>query len=142
MQRLGNVAPSGGPHYTLADTSLGSYHIPKNTVVFPNLEAVHLDPKCWENPEEFNLYRHTNADGKLITDQGNWLPFGAGRRVCPGESLAKVELVLFSIIMLQNYSFVPGEGKETPAMKGKVRFLSKCPLSFVVSAVKRQETSR
>ena len=141
MQRVGNVFPTGGRHYTLADTSPTGYHIPKNTVVFPNLEAVHLDPECWENPEEFNLYRHIDVDGKLITVQGNWLPFGAGRRVCPGESLVKVELVLFLSIMLQNYSFVPGEGQATQPTKGKVGFVIKGPLPFVVSAIKRREAS-
>ena len=87
----------GIPHYTITDTSLAGYHIPKNTIVFPNLEALHLDPKCWENPEEFNPHRHIDADGKLITDQGNWLPFGAGRRGCPGESFPKIgDYIIFN----------------------------------------------
>ena len=67
------------------------------------------------------------------------MPFGTGRRVCPGESLAKAELVLFLSIMLQNYSFVPGKGQENPPMKGRAGFFTMSPLPFVVSAVKRQE---
>ena len=129
----------GIPHYTIIDTSLAGYHIPKNTIVFPNLEALHLDPKCWENPEEFNPHRHIGADGKLITDQGNLLPFGAGRRGCPGESIAKLEIVLFLSIILQSFSFLPGEGQETPLLKGRCGLLNKKPFPYVVSAIKRQK---
>ena len=136
VQRLANIAEQALPHYTLTDTTLCGYRVPKDTVVLPNLEAVHLDPECWENPEDFNPYRHIDTDGKLITGQGNWLPFSAGRRVCAGESLAKVELFLFLSIILQRYTFVPEEGKEPPSLKGHVSF-TKSPLPYTVCAVKR-----
>ena len=90
--RLGNVAETALPHYTLKDTSLAGYRVPKDTVVLVNLMNVHLDPNCWENPNSFNPRRHIDADGQLITNSGNFLPFSAGRRVCAGESLAKVRL--------------------------------------------------
>ena len=90
--RLGNVAEAALPHYTLKDTSLAGYRVPKDTVVLVNLMNVHLDPNCWENPNSFNPRRHIDADGQLITNSGNFLPFSAGRRVCAGESLAKVRL--------------------------------------------------
>ena len=136
VQRLGNIADQALPHYTLTDTTLCGYRVPKDTVVLPSLEAVHLDPECWENPEDFNPYRHIDTDGKLITNQGNWLPFSAGRRVCAGESLAKVELFLFLSIMLQRYTFVPEEGKEPPSLKGCV-IGTQAPLPYTVVAVER-----
>ena len=88
--RLGNVGESTIPHYTLKDTSLAGYRVPKDTVVLANLMNVHLDPNCWENPNSFNPPRHIDADGQVITNSGNFLPFSAGRRVCAGEALAKV----------------------------------------------------
>ena len=88
--RLSNVAEQTLPHYTVKDTSLGGYRVPKDTVVFVNLMNIHQDPSCWENPNSFNPRRHIDAHGQLITNSGNFLPFSAGRRVCPGESLAKV----------------------------------------------------
>ena len=89
--RLGNVAEVALPHYTLKDTSLGKYRVPKDTVVMVNLRCIHEDPSCWENPETFNPCRHIDSDGNLITNSGNFLPFSAGRRVCAGEALAKVK---------------------------------------------------
>ena len=88
--RLGNVTEAAIPHYTMKDTSLAGYRVPKDTVVLVNLMNVHLDPNCWENPDSFNPRRHIDADGQLITNSGNFLPFSAGRRVCAGEALAKV----------------------------------------------------
>lgn len=90
--RLGNVAELAIPHYTLKDTSLGKYSVPKDTVVMVNLRHVHEDPSCWENPQVFNPRRHIDSDGNLITNSGNFLPFSAGRRVCAGEALAKVKM--------------------------------------------------
>ena len=91
-QRLGNVGEITLPHYTLKDTTLAGYRVPKDTVVVPVLMAVHLDPSCWENPTTFNPRRHIDADGQVITNSGNFLPFSAGRRVCAGEALAKVRV--------------------------------------------------
>ena len=91
--RLGNVAEATLPHYTLKDTTLAGYRVPKDTVVFVNLMCVHQDPNCWENPTSFNPHRHIDASGQLITNSGDFLPFSAGRRVCPGEALAKVRML-------------------------------------------------
>ena len=88
--RLGNVADTTIPHCTLKDTKLAGYRVPKDTVVFVSLQAIHEDPNCWEDPLTFNPHRHLDSDGHLITNSGNFLPFSAGRRVCAGETLAKV----------------------------------------------------
>ena len=88
--RVGNVGPLLLPHVTIVDTTLRGYRVPKGTFVFANTETVHLDPKCWEDPLVFNPYRHIDKDGKLITSQSNFYPFGAGRRVCAGEVWLKL----------------------------------------------------
>ena len=100
--RLGNVAEAAIPHYTLKDTTLAGYRVPKDTVVVPNLMAVHLDPSCWENPTTFNPRRHIDDDGQVITNSGNFLPFSAGRRVCAGEALAKVRLNINFVLTQHN----------------------------------------
>ena len=96
--RLGNVAETTIPHYTMKDTSLAGYRVPKDTVVLANLMNVHLDSSCWENRNSFDPRRHIDADGQLITNSGNFLPFSAGRRVCAGEALAKVRLEIYAVI--------------------------------------------
>ncbi|KAL9969841.1 hypothetical protein ACROYT_G022108 [Oculina patagonica] len=135
--RLGNVGPLLLPHVTLTDTTLCGYRVPKGTIVFANTESVHLDPKCWENPTEFNPYRHIDKDGKLITNQGNFYPFGAGRRVCAGEALAKVKLFLFVSWLFHKFTFVPEEDGRPPNLKG-VFSITQFPAPYKIRAVKRK----
>ena len=131
--RVGNVLPFAVPHLTLTDTTLCGYRVPKGTIVFADIQSVHLDPKCWEDPSVFNPYRHIDTDGKLITNQGNFYPFGAGRRVCAGESLAKVELFLFISWLCHNFTFIPDQG-HPPRVKGAV---INFPVRYKIRAIKR-----
>ena len=89
VQRLANVGEVV-PHYTIKDTSLAGYRVPKDTVVMVYLCCVHNDPNCWENPMKFDMHRHIDSNGQLVTNSRNFVPFSAGRRGCAGESLAKV----------------------------------------------------
>ena len=134
--RLGNTVPLAPPHVALADTTLCGYRIPKSTVVFADMQSVHLDPKCWENPTVFNPYRHIDDDSKLITNQVNFYPFGAGRRVCPGEALARVELFLFVSWMLHKFTFVSEEDSFPPELKG-ICSGTQFPVPYKIRAIKR-----
>ena len=116
--RVGNVVPLALPHVTLTETTMCGYRVPKDTIVFADTESVHLDPKCWDDPTVFNPYRHIDENGNLITNQGNFFPFGAGRRFCAGEPLAKVKLFLFVSWMLQKFTFVAEEEGQPPELKG------------------------
>ena len=52
VQRLGNIADSV-PHKAMKDTTLCGYRIPKDTTMMIDFVALHFDPSCWENPQEF-----------------------------------------------------------------------------------------
>lgn len=134
--RLGNVVPQALPHRVVEDTSLCDYRVTKDTIVYPDTEAVHLDPECWKNPNLFNPYRHIGEEGNLITNQGNFYPFGAERRVCPGETLAQLQMFVFLPWMLHKFTFLPEEGKEPPQIKHR-RALSQYPAPFKIRAIKR-----
>ena len=135
--RVGNVVPQAVPHCTLRDTVLCGYRVPKGTITFVDLEAVHLDPQCWENPRVFNPYRHIDKQGKLITDKGNFFPFGAGRRTCAGEPFAKMELFVFLSRMLHKFTFVPEEGQDPLQLKPLIS-LVQYPAPYKIRAVKRK----
>ena len=134
--RVGNVGPLLLPHVTTIDTTLCGYRVPKDTIVFPDTESVHLDPKCWEYPTLFNPYRHIDANGKLMTNQGNFYPFGAGRRVCAGETLAKIELYLFVSWLCYNFTFVPEIDGHPPSLKG-ILSITQFPAPYKIRAIKR-----
>ena len=132
--RVGNIIPLAVPHVTIADTTLCGYRVPKSTFVFANTESVHMDPKCWEDPTVFNPYRHIDTDGQLIPKPNNFFPFGAGRRVCAGESLGRVELFLFVSWLLQNFTFVAEEGYRLEVKASLVQF----PVRYKIRAIKRK----
>ena len=131
--KAGNTVPLALPHVTITDTTLCGYRVPKDTIVFANTESVHLDPKCWEDPAVFNPYRHIDTDGRLVTNQGNFFPFGAGRWVCAGKALAKVELFLFVLWPFHKFTFVPEEGYPPKVEGALIHF----PSPYKVCAIKR-----
>ncbi|XP_057781316.1 6,7,8-trihydroxycoumarin synthase-like [Salvia miltiorrhiza] len=88
------------PRETIERCTLEGYQIQPKTMVFVNAWAIARDPEYWENPDEFVPERFLNSvKGKDF----EFLPFGAGRRICPGMAmgLLNVELTLANLL----YSF-------------------------------------
>lgn len=132
--RVGNLVPFAVPHVAIEDTTVRGYRVPKGTIVFPNTEAVHMDPNCWEDPTVFNPYRHIDENGKLIANPDNFFPFGAGRRVCAGEALAKIELFLITAILFHRFTFVAEEGYHLQMKGATVQF----PVRYKIRAIDRK----
>ncbi|XP_068605728.1 cytochrome P450 2K1-like [Brachionichthys hirsutus] len=109
IHRFANIIPMAVPHRTSRDVTFQGYFIKKGTTVFPLLTSVLFDESEWENPHTFNPSRFLDKDGKLIRKDA-FLPFSAGRRVCLGEGLARMELFLFLTSLLQQFRFTPPPG--------------------------------
>ncbi|XP_008238686.1 PREDICTED: cytochrome P450 81E8-like [Prunus mume] len=94
--RLCPAAPLLVPHLSSEDCIIGGFDVPRDTMVLINAWALHRDPGLWDDPESFMPERFESGDNfshKL-------LPFGLGRRSCPGVGLAQrvVGLTLGSLI--------------------------------------------
>ncbi|KAF3442606.1 hypothetical protein FNV43_RR16522 [Rhamnella rubrinervis] len=78
------------------ECTINGYHIPAKTRLFVNVWSIGRDPNHWENPLEFRPERFTGEEGIIrkrdqldVRGQNfQYLPFGSGRRSCPGASLA------------------------------------------------------
>ncbi|NWX34182.1 CP2K1 protein, partial [Notiomystis cincta] len=109
IQRFANILPLDLPHETAADVTLKGYFIPKGTYIIPLLTSVLKDESQWEKPDMFYPEHFLDAKGKFVKKDA-FMPFSAGRRICAGETLAKMELFLFFTSLLQRFSFCPPPG--------------------------------
>lgn len=109
IQRFSNILPLDLPHETSADVTLKGYFIPKGTFIIPLLTSVLKDESQWEKPDMFYPEHFLDAQGKFMKRDA-FMPFSAGRRICAGETLAKMELFLFFTSLLQRFSFHPPPG--------------------------------
>lgn len=100
VMRFTSFVPLTIPHSTTADTTIGGYSIPRNTVVFINQWSVNHDPAIWPQPETFDPDRFLHPNGSLNKDlTSSVLIFSLGKRRCIGEELAKLHLFLFTALM-------------------------------------------
>ncbi|XP_044216830.1 cytochrome P450 2K1-like [Thunnus albacares] len=99
IQRMGNIIPLGFPKMASKDTTLGGYFIPKGTAITTILSSVLFDKDEWATPDIFNPEHFLDSEGNFRRRDA-FLPFSAGKRVCLGEHLARMELFLFFTCLL------------------------------------------
>ncbi|NXH92767.1 CP2CK protein, partial [Edolisoma coerulescens] len=121
IQRFISLIPLGLPHTVTKDTSFRDYVIPKGTTIFPILSSVLHDSKEFPNPHEFNPEHFLNKNG-TFRKSNFFMPFSAGKRICPGEGLARMEIFLLIATILQNFTLKsvvnPQELNITPSLSG------------------------
>lgn len=117
MKEAMRLHPSGAlliPHLSVADCDVEGYTIPSGTRLMVNAWALGRDPTCWENAEEFVPERFLKGAMDAACDfQGNdfrFLPFGSGRRICPGITFAAItfEIILANLIYHFNWELPEG----------------------------------
>ena len=104
VQRMAMVAPGSLPHILTRNTVVDGYSFQKGTIFVANLSKFLMDPEVFAEPKSFNPERFIDENGKLKKIE-QFVPFGLGKRICMGESLAKNEMFLFFVRMLQRISF-------------------------------------
>ncbi|KAF9595794.1 hypothetical protein IFM89_004196 [Coptis chinensis] len=84
--RMCSLQPFLAPHESTEDCTIGGYDIPKGTMLLVNQWALHKDSRVWSEPTMFKPERFEK--GNEENDGIKWIPFGEGRRACPGDGLA------------------------------------------------------
>jgi cytochrome P450 len=111
--RLHMPAPLLVPHLSMADCDIEGYTIPAGTRAIVNSWALARDPNHWEKAEEFMPERFMEGGSAAAMDyKGNdflYLPFGTGRRICPGINFATstIEVMLANLVYHFNWELPP-----------------------------------
>lgn len=98
--RLHPPLPFLVPRRAMHDTKFMGYDIPEDTQVFVNVWAIGRDPECWDDPLDFKPERFLNSKTDFKGQCFEFLPFGAGRRMCVGLPLGNrmLHFVLGSLL--------------------------------------------
>ena len=107
--RLCPVAPIIPAHEAMEDCTVGGFNVRRGTMILVNAWAIHRDPNLWDAAEDFKPERFLDA-GMVTAVTAPLLPFGLGRRRCPGDGLAMRLVSLTLAALVQCFEWDVGEG--------------------------------
>ncbi|KAJ7813127.1 cytochrome P450 [Mycena olivaceomarginata] len=100
------IAPTGFPHAAMADARYQGMFIPSGATVYANIYAMTTDPDVFPDPDEFKPERFLDASQ---LHRGNFdIPFGFGRRFCPGQHVALQTIFISVVRILWAFDVLPG----------------------------------
>ncbi|XP_077396350.1 cytochrome P450 2H2-like [Festucalex cinctus] len=136
VQRLMDLVPMGVPRYALRDIPFRGYVIPKDTMIVPLLHSVLKEEKQWATPWTFNPQHFLDHNGNFKKNPA-FLPFSAGKRACVGESLARMEIFLFVVSLLQNFVFSHAGGPDGVDLSPEYSSFANVPRRYDIVATPR-----
>ncbi|MED6116535.1 hypothetical protein PIB30_101170 [Stylosanthes scabra] len=112
--RLYPAFPLLAPHYSSKDCTVGGYNFPKNTILLVNAWAIHRDPELWNDPTKFKPERFEKEG-----EAEKLIPFGLGRRACPGANLGNRTVSLTLGLLIQCFEWKRMSEEKIDMSEGK-----------------------
>jgi cytochrome P450 len=129
-------APRGLLHSSyLGPVKIGPYTVPKGHGILAIFKSLLQGKEHWDRPDQFDPTRFLDENGKVSRDM-HLIPFSIGKRVCPGETLARAEIFLFLVAILQVFKLEPEDPLNPPTLARKSGITS-VPLPFGFKLITR-----
>ncbi|KAK7373290.1 hypothetical protein VNO80_06691 [Phaseolus coccineus] len=114
------------PREAIRSFTIDGYEIEPKTIVYVNGWAIQRDPDAWKDPEEYLPERFVKNEIDFKGQDFKFIPFGSGRRICPGLSLgmASVELITANLLNSFHWELPAGmkpEHIDTEGLPGLAR---------------------
>ncbi|XP_042029234.1 cytochrome P450 71AU50-like [Salvia splendens] len=97
-------------HEAMEDCEVDGYHIPNKSRVLVNVFAIGRDPDAWEDPENFDPERFLRSNVDLLGRDFQLIPFGSGRRGCPGLQLGLTVVCLMVAQLVHCFDWELADG--------------------------------
>ncbi|XP_069489441.1 cytochrome P450 2A13-like [Ambystoma mexicanum] len=134
VQRFSNIFPLGLPHRVTRDITFRNFMLPKGTDIIPVLSSVLHDPEHFTDTETFDPGHFLDENGCFKSNDA-FMPFSAGKRICPGEGLARMELFIYITTILQKFKLqFPCDPKDIDIRPRLNGFLN-IPVSYTLRAI-------
>ncbi|XP_073009296.1 trimethyltridecatetraene synthase-like [Typha latifolia] len=133
--RLHPVAPLLVPRLSREDTTIDGYDIPAGTRVLVSVWTIGRDPKIWDKPEEFRPERFLASSIDVKGQDFELLPFGSGRRMCPGYSLGLKVIQLSLANLLHGFAWRLPDGMKAEDLSMEEIFGLSTPRKLPLEAV-------
>ena len=105
MQRFSIMTTQGFPRRVATDVDIDGIELKQNDSVIFSWRAIQVDPEYWIDPDNFRPNRWLDpATGKFI-QKGHTFQFGTGKRVCPGENIARNLVFCFIAAIIQRFQW-------------------------------------
>ncbi|KAL5714895.1 hypothetical protein ACHQM5_016797 [Ranunculus cassubicifolius] len=129
--RLHGPAPFLLPRVSAVSNTIDGYYVPAKTKVLVNTWAISRDPEMWDRPDEFIPERFMDKTMDYRGLNFEFIPFGAGRRICPGISFGvnSMECIIANLLYLFDWE-VPKDGIDMTEVFG-LSLKMKFPLRLV-----------
>ena len=130
--RYSSIVPLGIPHKAMKDCTISGLPVPKGAHLMINHWNCHFDERHWDEPNEFKPSRWLDENGDIISGRmRSFLPFGAGRRYCFAETVARQQLFTLFSRMVKDFHVLNVPDEPLPSLEGKQGIIIS-PIQFKV----------